>query len=222
MFTGIIEGIGEVEAIRPEAGGAALVLDAGEVARGVGLGDSVAVQGVCLTVEAIRGTRLEFRVTRETVERTTFVGLRAGSKVNLERALALGDRIGGHLVLGHIDGCARVAFVQRDPNDWRVRFTVDDALRWMLVSKASIAVDGVSLTIVDPGRSDFSVALVEFTLTRTTLRNLREGDRVNLEGDVLGRWVAHLLRLEREGGGPKTDLSWESLRGLGRFAGGGA
>jgi riboflavin synthase len=177
------------------------------------------VGGICLTAEGIRAPRLEFRMTRETLERTSFRRLRSGSEVNVERSLVLGDRIGGHLVLGHVDGTARVVRVTADPNDWRVRFRVDSGLRWALVPKASIAVDGVSLTVVEPEGLEFSVALVEFTLDGTTLRSLREGDEVNVEGDVLGRWVAHLLRMG-EGTVGREPLGWDRLRELGRFGAG--
>jgi riboflavin synthase len=198
MFTGIVEGVGRIIRIRPEGAGSRLTVDASCLEGDVALGDSVAIDGICLTVEAIDGGSLDFRATRETLDRTTLGHARPGHRVNLERSLRYGARVGGHLVSGHVDGLARVTEIRELTNDWRITFEVPPELRWCLVEKGSIAVDGISLTIVRPSDRRFSVAIVRYTLEHTSLSDRRPGDSVHVEGDVLGRWVAHLLGL----GGP--------------------
>ena len=209
MFTGIIETLGRIASVRPEGAGLRLSVEAPDFQGGVALGDSIAVDGVCLTVESIDGPSLGFRATKETLDRTRFRGLRAGSSVNLERSLAYGARVGGHLVSGHVDGMGTVAAIQRQPNDWRFTFAVPEELEWALIPKGSIAVDGISLTIVAPGSRRFEVAIVQFTLDHTTLGDRAVGDPVHLEGDLMGRWVAHLL----DRGGLRSERAADSKGG---------
>lgn len=193
MFTGIIEERGDVTAVDVTDDAARLRIRAPVVTAEARPGDSIAVNGVCLTVvEPVAG---EFRadVTQETLARSSLGVLQPGSPVNLERPLTLASRLGGHLVQGHVDGRAEI--VERHPGEGSelVRFSLPGGLDRYLVEKGSIAVDGVSLTVVDVGEGSFSVSLVPTTLERTTLGAARPGDPVNLEVDVVAKYVEKLL-----------------------------
>jgi riboflavin synthase len=158
------------------------------------LGESLAVSGVCLTVVPPLDPKvLTFDVSPETLERTTLGGLAAGARVNLERALAAGDRLGGHIVAGHVDGTAEVLSVAKAGDSWTFTFSLPGALARYAVEKGSIAVDGVSLTIAALRAGSFDVAVIPHTFTETTLGDRERGDRVNLEVDVLGKYVERLL-----------------------------
>lgn len=197
MFTGIVEELGRIAEVAQVATGdyAALRLgiEAPVVAADVAAGDSVAVSGVCLTVVEVASGRFRADVMRETLTRSTLREARIGTTVNLERALTLQSRLGGHLVQGHVDGTARV--VQRDETpQWDVvRFTLPDTLARYVVPKGSIAVDGISLTVVEAGEGSFTVSLIPTTLERTTLGQKRVGDQVNLEVDVMAKYAERLL-----------------------------
>ncbi|MEW6745795.1 MAG: riboflavin synthase [Planctomycetota bacterium] len=193
MFTGIIEGVCPVRAVSPGSGGRRLAIDLGQLADGMKPGDSVSVSGVCLTVARLEGTAVSFDVVPETLERSSLARLGPGSRVNVERALRLGDRLGGHLVQGHVDGQGSVIELTRRGAAWTLAVRVSAALRRGLIPKGSIAVDGISLTVasLDPDR--FSVAVVPFTLEHTTLFDRRSGDPVNLEIDLIGKWVRQTL-----------------------------
>lgn len=194
MFTGLVEAVGTVRshASRPPGMRLTLVAAADYVAQAT-LGESVAVNGCCLTVTDFDAETLSFDVGDETLKRTNLGQLHAGAKVNLERAMRLGDRIGGHLVSGHVDGVGRL--LQRiDKLDWAdLRFAVPEALSRQMVSKGSIAVDGVSLTLVDVEPNAFSVMLIPHTLAMTTLGGLSVGDAVNLETDLFAKYVERQL-----------------------------
>ena len=193
MFSGLVEACGRVAAVVPEPPGARLRVDAGPVADGARLGDSICVSGCCLSVVRIDGDTLEFEAGPETLARTTLGGLAAGHPVNLERSLRLSDRLGGHLVTGHVDGIGRLTALDRD-SDWvTCRFATPAALLRQIASKGSIAVDGVSLTVVDVTAADFSVALIPHTLAATTLGRLAVGAGVNLETDLVAKYVARWL-----------------------------
>ena len=201
MFTGIVECVGRVAGIAREGDLARIAIDAPEIADGVRIGDSVSVSGGCLTVTRLESGRFHFEAVRETLERTSLGGLREGSRVNLERALRADARLDGHIVQGHVDGTGRVRAVERRGDD--VRFAVDCApdLRDALIEKGSVAIDGVSLTVVSVDDRGFDVALIPHTLAITTLGERRPGDRVNLEADVLGKYVRRYVErvLGREG-----------------------
>ncbi len=193
MFTGLVESLGKVVAVVPEPPGVRLVVDAAGVAADAALGDSVCVSGCCLSVVRIDAGRLEFQLGPETLARTTLGGLAAGSHVNLERSLRLSDRLGGHLVTGHVDGMGRLAS-RRDDGDWTTcRFAAARDLLAQMASKGSVAIDGVSLTVVDVDEQTFSVALIPHTLAATTLGPLAEGAAVNLETDLIFKYVARWL-----------------------------
>jgi riboflavin synthase len=200
MFTGIIQHVGRVVAASPRGDGRRLTIDVGPLAKGLELGASLAVNGVCLTARAVRGDRAEFDAVAETVSRTTLGGLRPGDRVNLERSLRLGDGLDGHLVQGHVDGLAEVQTVRKTAagGGWVIRFAAPTDLTDQMVPKGSGAIDGVSLTLVDVEAGEFSVALIPETLERTTLADLAPGRRVNIETDVLGKYVRKYVLAMKE------------------------
>ena len=193
MFTGIIETVGIIEAIEPGADLTRLVVDAKPIVDGVELGDSVAVNGACLTVTSIRDGRLSFEAVPETMERTSLGDLEVGARVNLERAMRAGDRLDGHIVQGHVDGVGTVREMIQDGNDVRLQVDCDPEFADCVVEKGSIAIDGVSLTVAALSPSGFEVALIPHTLEATNLRDRQPHDRVNLEADVLGKYVKRYL-----------------------------
>ena len=193
MFTGLVEGLAEVVAIVPEPPGVRLIIRLPSSPRPTAIGDSVALNGCCLTVVDKCENDLAFQAGEETLSRTNLGELKPGDVVNFERSLRLGDELGGHLVTGHIDA---VGTVDRrvDDADWcTMWFRVSPALSTQMASKGSIAVDGVSLTLVDVEADRFSVALIPHTLTVTTLGRRELGARVNLETDVLAKYVERQL-----------------------------
>ncbi len=195
MFTGIIEELGTVAST-----GDRLVVEASKVATDAEEGSSLSVNGVCLTV-ADRSpdgppdrVRLAFDVSAETASRTSLGSLRPGDRVNLERPVTLLSRLGGHLVQGHVDGVGEVVEVKDAPSGKMIRFRPPAELFRFIVEKGSVAVDGVSLTVVNPERECFDAALIPHTLEVTTLGTLKEGARVNIEVDVVGKYVERMLR----------------------------
>jgi riboflavin synthase len=194
MFTGLIEALGQVERVVPRGAGRRLEVRApAELTDDTRVGDSVAVSGVCLTAVGVDPGRLAFDLAEETVRVTTLGELVAGDRVNLERPLRLGARLGGHLVLGHVDGVGRVSAVVPEGAGRRLTVEVPPGLRPLLVPKGSVAVDGVSLTVAALDTATFDVALIPHTLAVTTLGGDGVGRRVNLEMDVLGKYVRALL-----------------------------
>ncbi len=195
MFTGIIEEVGVVA----RRSGAELSILAETVLEGLALGDSVAVDGVCLTVAALNGRGFVAQVSPETFSRTTLGGLNAGHAVNLERAMTPSARFGGHFVLGHVDGVGRIEAV-RDQGEFALwQFRAPDEVAKYLVPKGSVAIDGISLTVVEPERDLFSVAIIPTTLRMTKLSGKRPGDRVNMEADILGKHVYHYMKKDERG-----------------------
>jgi riboflavin synthase alpha subunit len=201
VFTGIVESVGRVVAIERAGELARLEIDAPEIAEGVRVGDSVSVSGGCLTVTRRDGARLAFEAVPETLERTNLGGLRAGSRVNLERALRADARLDGHIVQGHVDGTGRVRSLRRQGDDVRLAVDCEAPLRECLVEKGSVAIDGVSLTVVSVDERGFDVALIPHTLAATTLGERRPGDRVNLEADVLAKYVRRYVERVLAGAG---------------------
>ncbi len=199
MFSGIVEARGTIAAIRPEPPGCLLVVREPKVAAQTKVADSVSINGCCLTVIAADAETMSFQAGPETLARTNLGELKLGSPVNLERALAVGDRLGGHFVTGHIDGTGTLES-RDDHGDWSFfRFRILKQLSRQMASKGSIAVDGVSLTIVDSEPECFSVALIPYTLAVTTLGPLKVGDKVNLETDVLAKYVERLAEAKNWG-----------------------
>jgi riboflavin synthase len=198
MFTGLIQGTGTVAAVThtPAGDGARLTFTAPWLAADARVGDSVAVNGCCLTVTERTGTDVSVHAVAETLRRTTLGGLRAGERVNLERPLALGDRLDGHIVQGHVDGTGMVAARDTDGDNTLLRVSLDAGLARYVAAKGSVAVDGVSLTVVVAAADHCTVALIPHTLAVTTLSDRHPGDRVNLEVDVLAKYVERLLAPE--------------------------
>ena len=193
MFTGLVEARGTIERLEQRGPGVRLFINSGIVSEGAQLGDSIAVNGCCLTVVEIAGGLLAFDAGTETLSRTNMGGLKPGSFVNLERSLRAGDRLGGHYVTGHIDATGTLD-ERIDEGEWsKFWFRVPRALTLQMVSKGSIAVDGVSLTLVDVEAERFSIALIPHTLDVTTLGLLQVGDVVNLETDLLAKYVEKQL-----------------------------
>jgi riboflavin synthase len=193
VFTGIVEAVGRVVAVEPRGGLVRLRVQAPAIAAEAALGASIAVNGACLTLTEARDGVLAFDAVPETVERTSLGALHAGSRVNLERALRADGRLDGHLVQGHVDATGRVRALERHGDDVRLAVDCDAAFARLLVPKGSIAIDGVSLTLVHVGEEGFDVALIPHTLRETNLGDRRPGDPVNLEADVLGKYVLRYL-----------------------------
>ena len=193
MFTGIVRELGSVAEAGDAGGGRALVVRAPETAARTGLGDSVAVNGCCLTATAVDAETIAFHAVPETIARTTLGTLGPGDPVNLESAIRAGDELGGHYVQGHVDAVGRIQSVEAEGEGLRVFVEApDDVLRYC-VEKGSVTVDGVSLTIAELAEGAFAVALVPHTLEVTTLSDLRPGQSVNLEADVLAKYVEKLV-----------------------------
>ena len=193
MFTGLIADLGRVTELERSGDGARVRIEtslAGELREG----DSVAVNGVCLTAAEVDGSSFAAEAMNETLTRTALAGLERGARVNLELPLRAGDRLGGHVVQGHVDGIGRVAAVQEDGFARRVRIDAREEVLRYVVEKGSIAVDGVSLTVVEIDPGSFTVSLIPETLERTTLGRAQSGQRVNLEVDVLAKYVEKAMR----------------------------
>jgi riboflavin synthase len=201
MFTGLIEQQGSVHAVHGTPTGARLVIDAAGWPRHPRDGESIAVNGCCLTLVSVDDGLLSFDAIPQTLARTTLGDFKVGDRVNLERSLAFGAPVGGHLVQGHVECVASVISVSRAGGEWRTRVGVPAEVLAMLVERGSVAVDGVSLTVAACGPGWFEVALIPETLERTTLRERLEGSRVNIEPDVMARMIAAEVRrqLERRG-----------------------
>ncbi len=193
MFTGLVSDMGVVERVAPRQGGARLTLRPKALrADDLALGESVACSGVCLTVVERGGGLVSFDAVPETLARTTIGGWRPGAEVNLERALSLADRLGGHLVQGHVDAVGKVLSRSVEGQGARLRISLPPSIAPLVAEKGSVAVDGVSLTVAAAGREWFEVALIPETLARTTLGEAQPGTSVNLEADVVARHVARL------------------------------
>jgi riboflavin synthase len=193
MFTGLIEEVGRVLRLERRAEGAYLHVRASKVLEGTRLGDSIAVSGPCLTVVALSADSFAVEAMAETLERTTVGDLKPGDEVNLERALAVGDRLGGHLVMGHVDAVGRMLAVRPRGIAQELRVSLPEAVRPYVAGQGSIAVEGISLTVTDVGEEDFGLGIIPHTLAQTTLRKVEPGRRVNLEVDVLARYVQRAL-----------------------------
>ncbi|HXV74916.1 MAG TPA: riboflavin synthase [Candidatus Polarisedimenticolaceae bacterium] len=200
MFSGLIEAVGRVTDVAPRHGATRIGIESSLPAAELVDGESIAVDGVCLTVAERRTDRFLADVVAETLARTTLGRLRPGDPVNLERSLRLGDRVGGHLVLGHVDGTVRVRAVRRRGDDYRMRIDLPAALAPYVPYKGSVALQGVSLTVAGVGRGGFEVALVPHTLEWTTLGRFRAGETMNFEVDLLARYLERLIAQRRTDG----------------------
>ena len=209
MFTGLVEEVGAVV----ERAGSRLVVAASRVLEDTDLGASVAVNGACLTVVEVGGSRLRFDVGPETLARTALGDLTAGDRVNLERPMRLGGLVGGHLVQGHVDGVGTVAALTREADT--ARLTIEwrgEALAPLLIPQGSVAVDGVSLTVARLGEREFEIMIIPHTLAATTLGALTPGKRVNLEMDMIGKYVQRILQLREPPAPTKGPAAREGTR----------
>ncbi|MGV8073421.1 MAG: riboflavin synthase [Syntrophobacteraceae bacterium] len=198
MFTGLIEGTGTLLRTERHGADARMVIRAQHALEGLTLGESIAVDGACLTVVSFQGTSFNADVSAETLSRTTLDRKSPGSRLNLERALKMGDRLGGHLVSGHVDGIGVLRDRVMEGRSWRLFFEIPRELSRYTIEKGSIAVDGISLTINGCGEGRFDVNIVPHTVSETTIGDLRTGDEVNIETDPIGKYVEKML------------LSWKS------------
>jgi riboflavin synthase len=193
MFSGIVEGTGSVIRREPTEESVRFVIEAGDIAQGLKIGDSVANNGCCLTVVEINGSRLSFDLLNETLQRTNLKNLNAGSLVNLERSLCVGDRIGGHFVSGHVDDTGRILRFDQVGKDYEIEIQFDPRNAIYLVPKGSISVDGISLTVGQVTRSTFTIWIIPHTREVTALRTYGPGSEVNLEFDMLAKYTEKIL-----------------------------
>ncbi|HEY6871586.1 MAG TPA: riboflavin synthase [Geobacteraceae bacterium] len=206
MFTGLIEAVGKVAGIERHGASARLAVEAPFPPAEIALGDSIAVNGVCLTVVEKGGGTFVFDTSPETVERTAFRRMNRGARVNLERALRLSDRLGGHIVTGHVD-CVAVVTERREVSGNIVfAFRVPSEFGRYLAAKGSVAIDGISLTVNNVAADGFTVNVIPHTAAQTTLQERKAGDEVNIETDIIGKYLERLLSAKGEGGGVTLDL----------------
>ncbi|MFA5074067.1 MAG: riboflavin synthase [Nitrospirota bacterium] len=207
MFTGIVEEIGIVKAFYRDGRGARLTISGSVVLDGTSVGDSINVNGVCLTVTEKRAAEFTVDVMGETLRMSNLEDIQGGDRVNLERALQMSGRLGGHLVTGHVDAIGRIREKRQEGNSWRIFIEPPKNVLRYIMRKGSIAVDGISLTVADVDYSSFQVAVIPHTLAATTLGTKNAGQRVNLESDIIAKYVERLL-----GGGSEEGLSLDVLR----------
>lgn len=193
MFTGIVEEIGTLQAVERGSQSAVLHIQCEKVLEGTKVGDSIAVNGVCLTVTSLKGDGYTADVMAETLDRSSLGGLKRGSRVNLERAMAADGRFGGHIVAGHIDGTGKIEDIKRDKTAVWYRVSSEPAVLRYIVEKGSITIDGISLTVARVTDEDFSVSIIPHTQANTVLADRKIGDVVNLETDIIGKYVEKLL-----------------------------
>ena len=215
IFTGLIIEVGRVRSIDRRADGAYLVIQAQKVLEGTRIGDSISINGVDLTVVAMGKDFFEADASVETLKRSTLGEFRPGIRVNLERALAVGERLGGHMVQGHVDGTGELLSVTPEGNAYRMRFRFPRELGRYIAMKGSITVDGISLTVAGLGGDWFEVAIIPHTWRETILSELKNGDGVNLEVDVLAKYVERLMNKDEDAAKPSSKLTVEYLQDRG-------
>ena len=215
MFTGIVEEVGKVRYIQLNGNSGVLAVKAAKVLEGTKIGDSIAVNGVCLTVTSFDRNSYDVDVMHETLRRTSLGKMKSGSRVNLERAMAADGRFGGHMLAGHVDAPGTIASMEKDDNAiWITVRTPPDILKY-IVEKGSIAIDGISLTVARVDDKSFAVSVIPHTGASTTLLEKKPGDMVNLETDMIGKYVEKLLGLNREEEKPQSGITEEFLRNHG-------
>lgn len=206
MFTGIIEEIGKVERIQKDSRNCKLSIKASKILTDIHLGDSIAVNGICLTVTHFNHQSFTADVMNETWSRTALTLLKHGSEVNLERALSINGRLGGHVVTGHIDGTGKISSIKKDDNAVWYQINTQKEILDLIVEKGSITIDGISLTVAKVSKVNFSVSVIPHTLKQTILKSKQVGSTVNLENDILGKYVQKLMD-----NSPKSEISKELL-----------
>lgn len=211
MFTGIVEELGKIKGIHRGSKSARLTIGAQVVLQGVKLGDSIAVNGVCLTVTEFSENQFSVDVMAETLDKSNIGQLKSGDLVNLERAMAVGDRLGGHIVSGHIDGVGKIAGEEQVDIARLVEIEAPPQVLKYVIRKGSIGIDGISLTVVDVTKKSFWVSLIPHTAKLTTLGFKKIGDSVNLEGDIIGKYIERMLSFKEEEIPKKKDISTDFL-----------
>ena len=212
MFTGIIEETGTVKEVVSAGSKGEIALSAKTVLEGTKIGDSISVNGVCLTVIRMDSSGFTADVMPETLRRSNLGSLRRGDKVNLERAMAADGRFGGPIVSGHIDGCGTITEYRKESNATWVRISAAKEILNLIVEKGSIAIDGISLTVAAVSNTDFQVSIIPHTGEETTLLNKKAGDMVNLENDIIGKYVQKLMTIEdTPAAGTQSKITWEFL-----------
>lgn len=213
MFTGLIVEMWEVESLRPTGTGAALVLRGGPASEDAVVGDSIAINGVCLTVTTLSGGKLSFDVSAETLRSTGLGALKPGRKVNIEPSLRADGKLGGHFVTGHVDAVGKIESITKDGETWRLLIEAPDEVLRYLVDKGSVAVDGISLTVVEVMQGRFSLVVIPHTAEITTIGAKRAGDEVNLEADIIGKYVHRFLSRGADSGSDAENANLsEALR----------
>jgi len=198
VFTGLIEDIGTISKAVRKRGSVVFSVSASKIGKSLHINDSIAVDGTCLTVIRRRGLQFETQAVEETLRKTTLGKLRTGDRVNLERPLLSTDRMGGHFVLGHVDCVGTVTGIKRRKSSWMFRFIVPKKFAHYLIPVGSIAVNGVSLTVAELEGSSFGISIIPHTMKKTTFKNLRAGDTVNIEFDVLGKYIERIMAVKRK------------------------
>ncbi|MCD8187621.1 MAG: riboflavin synthase [Ruminococcus sp.] len=211
MFTGIVEEIGTVRAVRQGSSSSFIEIQADKIFEDIHIGDSIAVNGVCLTVTEYSGNVFKADVMNETLRRSSLGGLRSGGHVNLERAMAANGRFGGHIVSGHIDGTGTISKIKSDDIANWYTIAADSAILRYIVEKGSVAIDGISLTVAAVTDADFSVSVIPHTASQTILSEKRAGDIVNLENDIVGKYVEKLIQPKTEEKKQDSSISREFL-----------
>lgn len=210
MFTGIVEEIGTIRSIKKGAKSAVITIEAKTVMEDIHLGDSIAMNGVCLTVTSFDKSSYCVDVMHETLRRTNLGTMQSGSKVNLERAMAANGRFGGHIVAGHVDGTGTIVSMTKDDNAVWITVQTDPSVLKYIIEKGSITIDGISLTVAEVTDSTFSISMIPHTGAHTTLLNHKPGDTVNLENDMVGKYVEKLLNFQKKEE-KKSNITWEFL-----------
>ncbi len=209
MFTGIIEDLGSIKSIRKGAKDFIVEVEAPKLAPKLAVGDSVTVNGICLTVTTKSGTGFTVDVMPETITKTALNDLKKGDKVNLERAMALSSRLGGHMVAGHVDGVGVIKSKKEDSNALLIKISAPDSITHYLIDRGSIAIDGISLTVMGFGNDFVAVSIIPHTAKVTTLGFKKPGDKVNLEADLIGKYVEKFVSKEKE---KDSGLTMDKLR----------
>lgn len=210
MFTGIIEEIGTIQAVKKGIKSAVLTVKAEKITKDMHIGDSISVNGVCLTVISFQNKQFDADIMPETLNRSSLGNLKPGSHVNLERAMSADGRFGGHIVAGHIDGTGIIHEIKREDNAVWYTINAEDNIMRYIIEKGSIAIDGISLTVAQTGKNHFKVSIIPHTMQETILTEKKKGDIVNLENDCVGKYIEHLLGFEKQTGGITADFLREN------------
>lgn len=211
MFTGIVEEIGTIKDVISGQNFGTISIQAEKVLKGTKIGDSIAVNGVCLTVTTIKNYGFTADVMPETLRRSNLGELKSGDKVNLERAMSADGRFGGHIVSGHIDGIGKIIEQYQEKNAVLIRISASPEILNLIVEKGSISIDGISLTVISVNGKDFQISVIPHTKSQTTLLNKRVGDKVNLENDIIGKYIKKLLFIKEENKPKESCITMEFL-----------